>query len=83
MVRPHSMPAASASRSPRAVDAAPPTKPSRKANSTATKAHSSPSHCMPLSFSACTHKGTSSATQNGEVYKNTVRRDAVVYCRPR
>ena len=83
VVRPHSMPAASASRSPRTVDAAPPEKPSRRANTTATKAHSSPTHCRPRSFSERAQNGTSTATQNGEVYKNTVSRDAVVYCRPR
>ena len=83
VVRPHNMPAASPSKSPCAVDTVPPEKPSRSANTTATKAHSSPTHCRPRSFSDVTQNGTSTATQNGEVYKNTVSRDALVYCRPR
>jgi hypothetical protein len=76
------MPAASASTSPCAVEAWSPVKPSRSANTTAAKAHSRPTHCSPRSRSDFTHSGTSTATQKGEVYKNTVRREALVYCRP-
>ena len=42
------------------------------------KAAASPSHCRPRKRSPGTKCGSSSATQKGALYKNTVRREAVV-----
>ena len=53
------------------------------AKATATKAQAMPSHCSGRKRSEGTNSGTSAATQNGEVYKNTVKREAEVWRSPR
>ena len=82
VVSPQNSPASTPSKSPRSVAPCSARKPSRSAKSTAAKAASKPSHWRPRRRSAPTHSGTSSATQKGEVYKNTVSREAEVYCMP-
>ena len=79
VVRPHKAPAARPIRSPVAP---PPPKPSRRANTTAANAQAMPSHCTGRSRSVRMNKGSRAATQKGDVYKNTVSREAVVCCRP-
>ena len=48
----------------------------------ATKAQPKPNHWVDRKRSDLTKNGNKAATQKGEVYKNTVSREAVVYCRP-
>ena len=86
VVSAHSSPASRPNKSPSqawgSAVLAGPSKPSPRASPTPAKAPARPSHCQPRSPSPGTKRGSSSATQKGEQYKNTVRREAVVYCSP-
>ncbi|MNV45589.1 hypothetical protein D3C71_1373920 [compost metagenome] len=87
VVNAHMTPAANPIRSPIQARGnaalARPTKPSPNAQPTPTNAAARPTHCQPCSRSPGMKRGNNSATQNGDAYKNTVSRDAVVYCNPR
>ena len=81
-ISPATSPSASPSQASGCAPAARPASPSPSASPTPTNAAARPSHCQVYSRSPGIKRGSSKATQKGELYKNTVSREAEVYCKP-